>query len=666
MSRNRVIYQSEALFASQKPSSESTSGLLATDIKQLHRVQSANYAFNISRTDVNQYGELAAIDRVVLETPTVSLDFSYYLANFANEEALGFNVAPTGTSNSGLESAVSKIINKDADEKNYFIKTVGEGKDAVSEGGTVPASGDSVIGIGNAFMTSYSVEAAVGSFPTVSVSAEGMNMRFDTLDSSAEGTIPSLDKIEGSATTNTYKLPSAKRSAGDDNTQSISTLRPGDIKVSLVQSAKNWLVTQQDEFGAFDEDTPSIGNPGESNLNDYDLPGVKLPSSAANSVNSANIQSFNISFDLSRTPIQRLGNRFAFAREIDFPVNITASFEAILTELTDGTLSDLIDCEKSYDLKIDLYSPKGCQEDESDSFPVCTYIVKDLKPDSQSFSSSIGDNKTVSIEFTSQIGGPNQKDIGLFMRGVGGDNDDSTGAVVASFLTAVTADHGFSGGQEHDLKLAFGELVKKVDGSAVTADDFVLTYNEEDDRKDTVSTQIFAVDSEESSTYILRFNDVNEYDTFINNSTAKLTIATGSFSDLNGNVVGSIEGNVEGEPLVKSFYSGPPKTNPNTVTVSAPNGNEFNDGAPLVFEAKATEGLPVFSIESSSSDIADFELAVVDADLQADPNAFSQCTVSVAAGKTPAVGSTVKVRVKGPETATLRTSYGEAEFTVVA
>ena len=28
MSRNRVIYQSDALFASQKPSSESTSGLL--------------------------------------------------------------------------------------------------------------------------------------------------------------------------------------------------------------------------------------------------------------------------------------------------------------------------------------------------------------------------------------------------------------------------------------------------------------------------------------------------------------------------------------------------------------------------------------------------------------------------------------------------------------
>ena len=61
-------------------------------IEQLHRIQSCNYSFNIARTDVNQFGELAAIDRVVLESPTVALDFSYVLANFANEKKLGFDI----------------------------------------------------------------------------------------------------------------------------------------------------------------------------------------------------------------------------------------------------------------------------------------------------------------------------------------------------------------------------------------------------------------------------------------------------------------------------------------------------------------------------------------------------------------------------------------------
>ena len=48
---------------------------------------------------------------------------------------------------------------------------------------------------------------------------------------------------------------------------------------------------------------------------------------------------------------------------------------------------------------------------------VCNYIAKGLKLDSQSFSQSIGDNQTVTLDFTSQIGGPSQKSKGIFMSG---------------------------------------------------------------------------------------------------------------------------------------------------------------------------------------------------------------------------------------------------------
>lgn len=536
MSRNRVIYQSEALFASQKLSSQSTEALSETDIEQLHRVQSANYAFNISRTDVNQYGELAAIDRVVLETPTVSLDFSYYLANFANEEALGFQVSPKDDDDSLAVSAVAKIINKKADEKNYFIKTVGEGKDAISETGTPAAEGDSVIGIGNAFLTSYSVEAAVGSFPTVSVSAEGMNMRFDSLNSQGEGIIPSLDKIDGKASTTKYKLPDAVRSAGTHDSLAISTLRPGDIKISLVQSPKNWLVTHNDSFGDFSaNDDPDV--------NDYDLPGVKLPTNTAdvadanNVVTSANIQSFNISFDLSRTPIQRLGNRFAFAREIDFPVNITASFEAVLTDLTTGSLSELIDCEKAYDLKIDLYSPKGCQEDGSDSYPVCTYIVKDLKPDSQSFSSSIGDNKTVSIEFTSQIGGPNQKDVGLFMKGVTKEHIVPDLLPPTFEFTHIGADPSV-GMEEKDVKITFTENVRGAGGATISTNDFKFEYNDDGGVDKAISSDsfdLFSISSD-SKSIVLRANDETKA-LFTAGTVIKVNVVNGALEDYAGNPV---------------------------------------------------------------------------------------------------------------------------------
>jgi hypothetical protein len=87
MARNRVIYQSEALYVSSGISS-TTSGQHA----QLERVQSANYNFSISRQDINQYGQLARIDSIVLEPPTVGLDFTYYLTDGFNERALGFYV----------------------------------------------------------------------------------------------------------------------------------------------------------------------------------------------------------------------------------------------------------------------------------------------------------------------------------------------------------------------------------------------------------------------------------------------------------------------------------------------------------------------------------------------------------------------------------------------
>ena len=48
------------------------------------------------------------------------------------------------------------------------------------------------------------------------------------------------------------------------------------------------------------------------------------------------------------------------------------------------------------------------------------YRMKGLKVDSQSFSSSIGSNKTVDITFSTQIGGPNDELNGVFMSGVNG------------------------------------------------------------------------------------------------------------------------------------------------------------------------------------------------------------------------------------------------------
>ena len=380
MARNRVIYQSEALYVGPTTIAQQHT---ADKVLQLQRVQSANYSFNLERQDVNQFGELASIDRVILSAPTVSLDFSYLVANLYNESGLGFTTSDAG--HTSHISCIKGILDKTSDEKNYFIKTVKEGSDergthpdnrldAFSEGAATHLT-QSTIGIGNGFITSYTAEGSVGNFPTASINVEALNM---VINSGASGfNVPSVNATDGVPVT-AYQviLPTGVSTPAADTT---SVLRPGQVTVSIVDNGQHAGGTAFDEMGVL--------------------------------VSDAKIQSYNISFDLGRTPLEKLGSKFAFAREIDFPVTITASVEANVGELTTGNLADMISTDANYDLFVRLKDPTNTNIHVD-------YHIKKAKLDSEEFSSAVGDNKSVTLNFSAQVGGPNQTDIGFFMSGV--------------------------------------------------------------------------------------------------------------------------------------------------------------------------------------------------------------------------------------------------------
>ena len=421
MARTRVIYQSEAVYCSQNVAFDAEQKG-AGAIKQLSRVQSANYSFSVARQDVNQFGNLAAIDQIITESPTVSFDTSYYLANFSNEARLGFSVTASGDGvTPTFASCIENIIDSSTNDyqKDYYLLTTKEGKDANDNTTTGDFSyGASIIGIGNAFLSSYSSEGAVGGLPTVSVSVEGQNMNFvnlphaptggnvigagQILDGSRNtlrisGENPAVNATDGEKIALPIELPVPKTNVNATVGNEITTLRPGDITLTLAkQTATNNTATTLWK-------STSAGNNMDS------------PDYAGTNIDDAHIQSYNISFDLSRSPIQKLGNRFAFARSIDFPVNVSLSVDAVLSDLTTGSLADIINCDHKFDAKISLKEPE-CAPGAVKNV-VCNYILKGLKLDSQSFSSDIGSNKTVTLDFSSQVGGPDQFDHGIFMSG---------------------------------------------------------------------------------------------------------------------------------------------------------------------------------------------------------------------------------------------------------
>ncbi len=423
MARNRVIYQSQALFIAPSstgvqvsgvdsagtgltasPFTSVNTGTLASGIsllKKMDRIQNCNFNFTINRQDINEFGKLARIDSIVMEAPTVGLDFSYYVTDGYNERLLGFNI--TGVTDTNIANGAQAIsgLLADLQGNNYYILTVDEGEDVV--GGTLAPS-STIVGIGNGFISEYSFEASVGAIPTASVTVEAFNIKSDatelpvTLTSAAApvgsvvganivtitGNSPAIDLFAQPATKLTtigtaYKLDYSRDFTGaigggagvnftgfTTGVSTVSALRPGDIVLSLGTSR------------------------------------------GMTSLTNAHIQSFSFTLPLSRTILQRLGNTFGFARVVDVPINMDVTISAIVSELQDKNLFDALITQNN-DLSITLK--------DSSSNNKIRYDIKSALLQSETYSENLGDNQTVDLTYSVQIGGANDTTAGLFMSG---------------------------------------------------------------------------------------------------------------------------------------------------------------------------------------------------------------------------------------------------------
>lgn len=461
MARNRVIYQSQAVFIS--PSSTGyhmqtgnmasnlsvdapwntnwtgVTGITQPDsatpggaagqwvnrslIEPLHRIQSANFNFTINRQDINEFGRLARLDSIVMESPTVGLDFNYYLCDGGNERKMGFNLPTNNSGSDGIPvginsraanqaawtgdgcvsgySALSGLI-EDTQGNNYFIVTSKEGTDVQGDTVTSTTTDFDVIGIGNGFISDYSIDASVGAIPTASVTVEAFNIRVDdTISGYVEGAytgnqVPGVNDTEGQQVNINYQFDGGTlQTTGDyitgmpgratpdtvaDNT--ITALRPGDLLLEFL-------------------------NPESSTFNND---GFTVLSGAG----AAHIQSFAVSVPMSRTVLGRLGNTFGYARVIDLPMNIDVTVSAIVSELRVNNLFERLSSPDKVDFRLTMRRSAGTGKPGADALVI---DVKGARLEGESYSSSIGDNETVDITFSTQVGGANDTSNGIFMRG---------------------------------------------------------------------------------------------------------------------------------------------------------------------------------------------------------------------------------------------------------
>lgn len=389
--RNRLIYQSIGLQVVPASAENPEEAL-----QQLYRVQSFQSTNSISFQDINEFGQLAAIDRINLEAPTVSASTEYYLSEGFNEEALNFVVNRGTKSEDGTwdknDSFLGGHLEDTSTGLDIFSAIAEEGEDtnqfkfadvkpwSLAAGST---SNVAILGYGGMNITDFSMNFAVGEFPTASVSFEGSNTNAVLIEAGddeveVKTTMPDVDLATGEPNTTEIQLNTFQKYY-DTESPEISALRPGDVTVKLLK------------HGTTDEQ--------EATLIDF----AQLKDTGSY------IQSANISIPMSREGLQKLGTRFFYARSITFPLTVSVQIEAIMNGINSGTsLSEILEENPKVDVIISVKNPKDKTK------VALEYKVKNCTISEQSFNSSIGQNTTASLTLETQIGSRTDTENGVF------------------------------------------------------------------------------------------------------------------------------------------------------------------------------------------------------------------------------------------------------------
>lgn len=377
MSRNRIIYNNVGLLTGPSPAYQAHSGIDGSSkLTSLNTITTASFDIGITRAEVKQIGgsrignKLAA--RQPITQPNVSLAFSYNLTDGRNEKTLGFNVA-------GETSFLSGVTGND--DRNFFLFITEKAEqDFNLQSGH---SNLSVLSFGNCYVNTYTLDAAVGTFPTVSVDYSASNVRFEQQTSGtynpghsnpkydhiyASGLIPAVNRENGTLADSfdeygyVVKAGSTEETVsslgGIFNTGDIHYLLPGDIDLFLAN--------------------PNIG-------------GINLSGE-----NKMHVQSVSINIPVNRTDLYGLGSQYVYDRRAEYPSLGTMNISAIATTPLSGVTDKIFSKDDSYQMEVRF--------NRSDASANKTHTVsakiQDAKIESQSISQSIGSEMAFNATFS--------------------------------------------------------------------------------------------------------------------------------------------------------------------------------------------------------------------------------------------------------------------------
>ena len=436
MSRNRVTYQTQALYTGPAPSTGlhfmDSYGSFSNDIakmatgspelnnlvQQINRVNTFSFEFESQRTNIQKLGRQALVDQPTIEPPSINLSFTWMQSNLRNEARLGFKTnfpkfydpfsgQPFYTNNFSvnlLEGFSNEVrshhaktapINIDLeypkkyqDQRNLFLNVMPEGVDAKD---TPPTDAANTFIFTDCFVTSYQAAASLGQIPTVNVSYTAENIQYQL---GGSGIVPCLDpKTREPKNDIAFLLP---KFTGENMP---TVLAPGDISLEILSTG----------YGSSTDDIKDLG--------------IKF--------SDHKVQSYNLRMDFEREPMRSLGYKGIIDRPINFPIFATLSFETIVGELETGSLINLQNKDHSYDIAIKMKDSRFNCTDlavKPEESVAIRYDLKQAKFQGISWEESISSPFKATLNYSCEV---NPEDAahgkGVFFSGVVMDSEEEPG-----------------------------------------------------------------------------------------------------------------------------------------------------------------------------------------------------------------------------------------------
>jgi len=442
MSRNRTIYNVEALYVGPAPdtgyhfidysgffNNECTLNSYSVNlIKHLPRVQNVSYNIEAGRVNILELGKRSTIKRQIFDPPDIKLNFEYIQVGVLNELRLGFycnyprNYSPyfgipyyEDTYNvCSINGFIIRTDEKEQneirwpylyrDKRNLFV-AVNQNQLDLKTGNTYyeidsNAKNWGVYAFGGCYITNYSTSASVGDFPRVNVSYTADNLKFYSSGSGVD--IPAVNTKTYSGISGVkFALPSPV-----DGTLLPSCLLPGDITLDIYSKSQRTGIPAL-QGGLYLDIEPSQDS---------------FISNFGSDFSDLKIQSYTIDLSLERRSLKSFGYKLSTDKIITFPLFINTSFTALVGDIGTGSIENLIKQDKDYFISINLKNPLN--KGEVSKGIAVKYDFKKSKFVSINYDAGIGRNKSVTFNYVTEID-PDDLSKGFFISGL--LNTDITG-----------------------------------------------------------------------------------------------------------------------------------------------------------------------------------------------------------------------------------------------